>query len=239
MANDDEKTVVTFGLPQAQVARRQLQLVLVLDCSGSMVGEKMASLNYAIRSALAELRTVAAENPEVDMRLSALRFSTEATWHIENPTPVAQVQWEDLAAEGETAMGAALQEVTAFFDSDRFAGRQLPPVVLLVTDGYPTDDFDAAFAAFRANEAAGHATRIAIAIGDAADIETLEDFVDTARTGVAPLCARSAPDLVRYIKWATTAPVKATSSPTNAPTGHDGLKQEASRLIADDSEIVW
>ena len=52
------------NLPEAQIARRQLHIILMLDCSGSMNGEKIASLNYAIRSAVAELRDVAEENPE-------------------------------------------------------------------------------------------------------------------------------------------------------------------------------
>lgn len=226
-------------LPTADVARRQLQMVLLLDASGSMAGEKIASLNYAIRSALSELRQVASENPEVDMRLSAVRFSNEAEWHIKEPTPVDEVEWEDISAGGETAMGQALTLVAGMFDSDRFSGRQLPPVVLLVTDGYSTDDFDTAFAEFLQNPAAGHATRLAIAIGDTADFETLEAFVDRANTGIAPLRARNAPELVRYIKWATTAPIKATSSPTNAPTGNEGLALEADQLQQDDSAIVW
>ncbi len=226
-------------LPQAHVARRQLQMVLLLDSSGSMAGEKIASLNYAIRSALSELRQVASDNPEVDMRLSAVRFANDAEWHIEEPTPVDQIEWEDISAGGETAMGQALALVGEMFNSDRFSGRQLPPVILLVTDGYSTDDFDTAFGEFLKNPAAAQATRLAVAIGDTADFQTLESFVDWENTGIAPLRARNAPELVRYIKWATTAPIKATSSPTNAPTGTEGLALEANQLQQDDSAIVW
>lgn len=226
-------------LPQPRIARRQLQLMLLLDCSGSMAGEKIASLNYAIRSAMAEVKTVAAENPEVDMRLSAICFSTGARWHIETPTPVADVSWEDVQAGGETAMGEALALAVDFFESEGFAGRQLPPVVLLVTDGYATDDFNAGFEAFMNHEAGRQATRIAVAIGDAADMNTLDEFVDRASTGIAPLCARSAPDLVNYIKWATTAPVKASSMAKNTPSGRDALAQDTEWLSKDCSEIVW
>jgi uncharacterized protein YegL len=229
----------TTALPQAHAARRQLQMVLLLDASGSMAGEKIASLNYAIRSALSEMCQVASENPEVDMRLSAVRFSNEAEWHIPDPTPVNDVEWQDISAGGETAMGQALGLVGEMFNSDRFSGRQLPPVVLLVTDGYSTDDFDTAFAEFLQIPAAAHATRLAVAIGDTADFETLDDFVDRENTGIAPLRARNAPELVRYIKWATTAPVKATSSPTNAPTSTEGLALGADQLQRDDSAIVW
>lgn len=226
-------------MPDAMIARRQLQIVMLLDCSGSMAGEKIASLNYAIRSALSELRKVASENPEVDLRLSAVRISSEATWHLEDPTPVADLRWKDIEAGGETAIGQSLQLVTEMFESDRFAGRQLPPVLLLITDGYPTDDFDAAYRDFRKNSIVGHAVRIAVAIGESADMDMLREFLETDTTGIAPLCARNAPDLVRHIKWATTAPVKAASSPTNAPSNHEALAATVTRLNRDDSSIVW
>ncbi len=227
------------NLPEAQIARRQLHIILMLDCSGSMNGEKIASLNYAIRSAVAELRDVAEENPEVDMRLSAVRFSDEAHWHIETPTKMEDVDWEDLTAQGETSMGQALSLVTELLGGNHFSGRQLPPLILLVTDGYSTDDFHAAYQEFLTNPAAEHATKLAVAIGDAADLETLETYTNKKVTGISPLCARSAPDLVRFIKWATTAPVKATSSPTNSPSQQEELALATSSIQQDNSEIVW
>jgi hypothetical protein len=77
--------------------RRQLHVLLALDCSGSMRGSKIASLNYAIRAAIPELRNAAAENPEVEVRLRALRFSSSVEWHIESPTPLEDLDWSDMA----------------------------------------------------------------------------------------------------------------------------------------------
>ena len=51
-------------LDMADIARRQLHVILALDCSGSMRGDRIASLNYALRMALPELRNVADDNPE-------------------------------------------------------------------------------------------------------------------------------------------------------------------------------
>ncbi len=230
---------VTPALDAGLLSRRQLHVVLALDCSGSMRGERIASLNYAIRSAIPELQAVAADNPEVRVLVRVLRFGTVARWHIEEPCPVQDLEWEDLEAGGETPMGSALRLVGEALDPARLEGRQLPPVIVLASDGYPTDDIDRAMEEFFSHEFVAKATRIAIAIGSNTDLETLERFIDAPEGRMKPLRANNAPDLVKSIKWATTAPVKATSSPTNAPDSASALAAESTRVLEPDSSVVW
>lgn len=224
----------------AGLARRQLHVILALDCSGSMQGDRMASLNYALRTTLPELREVAEENPEIEVRLRILRFSTEAEWRDAEAVPIAEARWTDLSAGGETSMGAALRLIGQALETGAMPGRQLPPVVVLVSDGYPTDDFEAGLEAFFAAEHAESAVRLAIAIGGEADSEVLERFI--RRPSIRPLRASNAADLVRHIKWATTAPVKTASSPTNAPDPLASLAQRTAQeadAAADISHIIW
>ena len=204
-----------------------------------MRGERIASLNYAIRSAIPELQAVAAENPEVQVMIRVLRFDTVARWHVEEPCPIAELTWQDLSAGGETAMGAALRLISDALSPDAMRGRHLPPVIVLASDGYPTDDIEQSMADFFTHEAVAKATRIAIAIGSNTDMETLERFMDAPEGRMKPLKANNAPDLVKSIKWATTAPVKATSSPTNAPDSASALANESTRLLEPDSSVVW
>ena len=42
-------------MPGGGVARRPLHFIVMADCSGSMKGEKMQALNYALRSMLPHL----------------------------------------------------------------------------------------------------------------------------------------------------------------------------------------
>lgn len=228
---------MALNLDNAGVARRQLQVILALDCSGSMRGDRIASLNYALRTAIPELRHVAADNPEIDVRVRVLRFGTGAAWHVAEPTPVDALAWTDLTAEGETHMGEALRMVAEQLKPEAMPGRQLPPVIVLASDGYPTDDIDGALAEFFKAENANAAIRLAIAIGSDADQEILERFI--AHPQMKPLRATNASDLVHHIKWATTAPVKAASSPTNAPDPLVPLAREADLAPAANSEIIW
>jgi uncharacterized protein YegL len=223
----------------AQIARRQLHVVLLLDCSGSMQGEKIASLNYAIRSALPELRQVAKENPEVAVLLSALCFGSTAYWHIQTPTAIAQVEWSDLKAGGETALGAALEQTAVMLTAASAQARLLPPVIVLVSDGYPTDDIETGFRLLFAQKAALAATRLSIAIGENVDMTILERFMDTPGAYLKPLYANSAPDLVRHIKWATTVPVKSISSPVLEPDPRQRLVNEVEQQNHANTKLVW
>ena len=227
---------MALALDPTAIARRQLQVVLILDCSGSMRGDRIASLSYALRAAVPELRDAAAENPEVDVRVRVLAFGAQAKWLVEEPVPVDELVWPDLEAEGHSSLGGALKMVAVAVSEAAARSRQLPPVLVLASDGYPTDDVEAGFEAlFRTPEAVA-ATRIAIAIGADAGMKALGRFI--GNPALPPLRAGNAADLARHIKWATTAPVKAASSPVNSA---DPLATLASSRPAEapQSDIIW
>ena len=107
-ATENEQEPRTRRPPACNVSRRQLNIIFIVDCSGSMAGEKINSLNMAMRIAEKELRKAAASNISVDMMVRVLRFSTGAQWHMEGPVTVADFEWTDLAVDhGETEMGSA------------------------------------------------------------------------------------------------------------------------------------
>src|SRR5512147_2785916 len=97
--------------PGGELAARPLHFIWICDCSGSMRGEKIQQLNFAIRDAIPHMRSVADENPNAQVLVRAIKFSHGAAWHIPQPTPISLFQWEDLAATGETDMGKALAMV--------------------------------------------------------------------------------------------------------------------------------
>jgi uncharacterized protein YegL len=215
-----------MSLPNIETAGlgpRQLNFVLVADCSGSMAGDKMASLNYAMRAAIPAMREAAADNPETRVMVRVLRFSTGAAWHVE-PTPVDALEWHDLKADGETHMGAALALAAEALTPEGMPGRQLPPVVVLVSDGQPTDAFEDGLARLMASPYGRKAIRIAIAIGSDADLDVLTRFI--GHPEFRPLQAHDAEALVNRIRWATTAPVRSVSAPVTGASPVERLAQE-------------
>jgi uncharacterized protein YegL len=172
---------------------------------------KIQALNTAIREAIPHMRKVAEDNPNAQVLVRAVKFSNGAQWHISQPTPVADFAWTDLAAEGETDMGKALQLVAEQLKMPPMSERALPPVLVLVSDGQPTDDFEAGLRALMNEPWGKKAVRIAISIGRDADAEVLQRFI--GNTELKPLAANSPEALVRHIKWASTAVLKSASSP--------------------------
>ena len=142
---EDVQTVRTLGGP---MARRQLHFVWILDVSGSMqAAGKIQALNVAISEALPSLRAAAQGNMSADVMVRAVTFSTGAKWHFPDPIPVADFRWEPVAAGGFTDMGAALSLVAEGLQVPPMPERGLSPVLVLVSDGQPTDNFDEGFAA--------------------------------------------------------------------------------------------
>src|SRR5918995_167050 len=198
--------------PGGELASRPLHFIWIADSSGSMEQDgKIQSLNTAIREAIPHMKKVAEDNPNAQVLVRAVKFSNGAQWHISQPTPVADFAWNDLAAEGETDMGKALQLVAEQLKMPPMSERALPPVLVLVSDGQPTDDFEAGLKALMNEPWGKKAVRIAISIGRDADADVLQKFIGNSE--LKPLAANSPEALVRHIKWASTAVLKSASSP--------------------------
>jgi uncharacterized protein YegL len=200
--------------PGGELASRPLHFIWIADSSGSMQEDgKIQALNTAIREAIPHMKKVAEDNPNAQVLVRAVKFSDGAQWHISQPTPVADFGWADLTAEGETAMGKALQLVAEQLKMPPMSERALPPVLVLISDGQPTDDFEAGLKTLMEQPWGKKAVRIAISIGKDADNEVLQKFIGNSE--LKPLAANSPEALVKHIKWASTAVLKSASSPAS------------------------
>ena len=200
-----------MSLIGGELAKRELHFFWITDCSGSMsVNGKIQSLNNAIREAIPEMREVAHENPNADLKIRALKFSSGAKWHIAQPTDIEEFEWEDLRADGVTDLGKALEMLAEKLDESAMPKRGLPPVLVLVSDGQPTDDYQKSLEKLNSKPWGQKAVKIAIAIGDDADHEILQEFI--ANQEIKPLQANNSEELTAYIKWASTEVVKSAST---------------------------
>lgn len=204
-------------LPGGPVARRPLHFIFILDVSGSMtIDGKIQALNQAIREAIPHMVDVAEANPFANVLVRAASFSNGARWVVDTPTPVGQFQWSNLGAEGMTDMGHALRLVADQLRIPPMTERALPPVLVLISDGQPSDDFPGGLAALMAEPWGRRAVRVAIAIGSDADHGPLQQFIGE---GSAPLQADNPEALVRLIRWASTAVVQASIAPASQTVG--------------------
>lgn len=202
-------------LPGGPLATRPLNFIFIADCSYSMNGSKIQSLNNAIRESIPHMREVARGNPNAEVLVRAVKFSSGAQWHHSQPTNVEEFEWSDLTVDGQTDMGRALTLIADALKTPPMPERALPPVLVLVSDGEPTDDFESGLRALMAQPWGKKAVRLSIAIGDDARMDVLQKFIGHAE--IQPLQARNAEQLVKFIRWASTAVLKAASAPASQP----------------------
>ena len=204
--------------PGGELATRPLHFIWIADCSGSMETDgKIQALNTAIREAIPHMQKVADENPNAQVLVRAIKFSNGAQWHISQATPVEDFKWADLSAEGVTDMGKALSMVAEQLKIPPMTDRALPPVLVLVSDGQPTDDFSKGLRELMDEPWGKKAVRIAIAIGEDADHDVLQKFI--GHPELKPLQANNPEALVRHIKWVSTAVLKSASAPASQAAG--------------------
>ena len=197
--------------PGGTIARRELHVIWLLDTSGSMNAEgKIQSLNVAIHETIPHLRAAAQANPNVEVLVRAITFSNGARWHIEQPVSVFDLRWEDVTAGGHTDLGLALQLVAGALEVPPMPERAVSPALILVTDGYHTNesDFEDGLAALMTARWGRPAVRKAIAIGRDVDIAALKRFQGDESE---PLRVQDANTLIQAIRWTSRVGIEAAS----------------------------
>lgn len=167
-------------LDNESVPRRKMTLFFLIDKSGSMCGSKIGSVNDAIENVLPIVGDISDENPDAEINVAALEFSTDVRWLYNEPKDAKEFIWQNVEAEGLTSLGAACEELNkklsrngGFMSSP--SGCYAPAIILL-SDGGPTDNYAVGLNALQNNAWFKNAIKVAIAIGDDADKNVLKEF---------------------------------------------------------------
>ena len=196
-----------------KMGNRDLHLFFIIDASDSMsYGGKVETLNNAIREAIPHIREIARE-AEGSIKVHALSFSTGARWLKKN-VDIRDFTWDNISTKGVTDMGRGFEMLAEKLTSDFQGERGYQPVMILLSDGMPTDDYEAGLKKLKATKWGGKAIRISIAIGSETDVDVLQEFIgDSFRGELKPLKAKNASELKNYIRWASTAATNASINP--------------------------
>lgn len=209
-------------MPGGRISSRPLHFIWLVDCSGSMAYEgKIQALNHAVREAIPHMVEAAASQPQAEVLVRVIAFSDRARWVTPDPVPIERFAWSDLEAGGTTDLGHALEMVAEILRVPPMTERALPPVLVLISDGQPTDDFDRGMAAVLEEPWGERSMRISIAIGRDADETVLRSFMSSPDH--RPVLASNPEQLMRYVRWASTL-IGPVSRPKRAgPTETDSV----------------
>jgi uncharacterized protein YegL len=206
---------------------RRLPTYLLLDCSGSMAGEPIAAVEMGVKALLGDLRN----DPQAleTVWLSVLAFASTAEVLVPL-TEINEFQAPDLIAEGTTALGEALDLLAERIRAEVRVTRpdrkgDWKPLVFLLTDGEPTDDWERSCENFRLQ---GLATVIACGAGPEVNDETLRRLGDKC----VHLKDTQPGTLGAFMKW-----VSASVATTIQGLGTQTQRDEPSPPGADDGTI--
>jgi uncharacterized protein YegL len=195
---------------------RRLPVYLVLDTSGSMSGEPIEAVKNGVQVLISTLR----QDPYAleTAFISLITFDTDAR-QLVPLTDLSSFQMPEIKAAGGTSLGAALQTVA---DSvDREVAKSTPdvkgdwkPLVFLMTDGIPTDQWQNGLNAFK-NSKIG--ITVACAAGSGADVSLLQQITNT----VVALDTADAATIKAFFKWVSA------SVSTGSPKIESGGKEVA------------
>lgn len=220
--------------PGGELASRPLHFFWVVDCSGSMYGEKIGAVNHAIQSTIPEMLDAAKNNPNAQLFVRTLKFSTGASWVTPNPVKIEDFVWNDLDASGATSLGLAFDLLAGQLAIPPMTDRALPPVIVLLSDGGPTDNYKTSLKKLLSLPWAKKAVRIAISIGRGANDAVLEEFTGNREL---ILQANNPQALVKMIKWASTA-ASLVSAPASRPKDLADAAAPASAANATNAPLV-
>lgn len=210
---------------------RPLPVILLCDTSGSMsVDGKIEALNEAVK----QMITTFAEESRIraEIQVGLITFGQSVNEHLPLTAAKDITDVSPMQAAGLTPLGAALNRTRMLLeDKEVIPSRAYRPVIVLVSDGYATDAWEAPLEALNRSERASKASRIAMAIGQDADRIMLEDFIDDPE---APLFeAQHARDIHKFFRAVTmsvTTRTRSANPELAAPIQIQGMPEDDEEL---------
>ena len=169
----------------APAVRKVMTLYYVIDTSGSMQGSKIGQVESALEEVMQTLQEISDESDDAQIKIAVLEFSTGASWVTPEPVSPEGYRFKTFEACGVTDFGAACKELDKKLSRNEFlqnAAGAYPPVILLFSDGGPTDNWESGLDALKKNNWFKRSIKIAFAIGDDADKDILARFSGSSET---------------------------------------------------------
>lgn len=187
---------------------KPLPVVLLLDVSYSMQGEKMDKLNAAVKEMIKDFAN--AEKNEIEILVSVITFGSEVLLHTPY-TSAKDIEWKDLQVTGMTPMGNAFAMAKAMIeDKETTPSTAYRPTLVLVSDGAPTDDWEQPLRKLVNEGRSQKCDRMAMAIGSEASNVVLNEFI--TGTDYSVFTAEDASKIQEFFKFVTMSVTTRTQS---------------------------
>ena len=215
---------------------KPLPVILLLDTSGSMLGDKIANLQSAVEDMVATF--IAQESKEIKIQLAVITFGENVNFLWKKPiyVPVRDVQIPRMDAKGSTPMGTAITAAKDVIEDKDATHDCKLPVVVLVSDGRPNDEWREPLNQFISGGKSQRCQRFALAIGADADRNVLKMFTQNEENVLYANDAKYIADRFRLISMTISSQAhsgRATGTQVN-PSWNAAPSQSMNNFDDDD-----
>ena len=224
-------------MKRPELPRKMCPVIFLLDTSGRLSGAPIGAVNRAIENVMPELISMNEANADNEIKVAVMTFDYDAKWVIGetellSPEDV-QSSWRDLDANGYTSMGEAFRALNEKLSVSRGfmqrASGSVAPVLFLLSDGEPTDDYKAGLQLLQQNNWYKIAVRVAVGYGEAND-EILREF--TGNEGTV-LHSNDPNELKNTIRFVAVTSSRVASQGSNVSTDAAANPDDNTKTVAD------
>lgn len=204
---------------------RALPVFLLVDVSGSMQGQKISTVNVALKEMMSSFRKI--ENPKGIIELCILAFGGDQVTVVKNLSKIEESDSYTLSADGRTPMGLAFEKVADMVqDENIVSSRAYTPTIVLISDGNPTD-YSAegksvdeikqwpSLSRVHNESRISRSVRLAMGIGDDMNSNVLRAFINDDQRPI--IMAKDNDTIAKFFEWVTmSVSIRSVSSNPNS-----------------------
>ena len=233
-----------------KIAKQRLNIIMLVDCSTSMRGERLQQVNGALKDIKKYLTKMQSENSNVDFYITVITYSTDAFFlNRDKCKPIEEFDFRNIKGGGWSNLHIAYEKLVEILKKESQGGIMpdyggVAPIILLMTDGHSTKDNlkEELFVLkklpwFRVALKYG----IAIELKDKRTINCLTDFVSGNGDVIECYDSRLLERIIKIIVL-TASKVKSASADIHIEKNvsvTEEVKQQVQRAIAEVDDWEW
>ena len=232
-----------------KIAKQKLNVIVLVDCSKSMQGERIAQVNNALRDIKTHLIDLQGENSNVDFYMTVITFSTEAYFlNGDRCKPVEEFTFKDIKGGGWSNLHLGYQKLEEILKKESKGGIMpdfggVAPIILLMTDGHPTKPPKEELETLKKLPWYKVALKygIAIELKDERTHKVLRDFVNGNGDVIECYDSKLLERIIKIIVL-TASKVKSTSTSVAAGKGvpvTQEIQQQVQQALAEVDDWEW
>lgn len=200
-------------LDNEPIARKELVIIYMVDTSRSMRGTKLRTVNRVVRETIPQLYNIGGS--DIEIKVAAMNFDNDCHWMHPEPVPIEDFSWIDVEDGGWTNLGAACLELDSKLSRKEFMrtpSLSYAPVIILFSDGAPTDEYEEALYTLSKNKWFKHSIRVAFAIGKKAKAEKLSLFTGSPELVIESNNSKALGRMIRFVSLCSSEVYSSSSA---------------------------